>query len=59
MDACWAASKEMLKRHRGICLECHDECLPKPGTPHAKPRARKRPASDGPDPRLFFASPHA
>ena len=54
MDECWAAGKEFLARHRRICLDCHDECLPKVtrSKRSAPAKTTNRPRLD---PRLFFA----
>ena len=51
MDECWAAGKELLARHRRICLDCHDECLPKVRRRAAQSRPAPRKTLD---PRLFF-----
>ena len=55
MDECWAAAKELPKKHRGLCLDCHDECVPKVTDHLPRPAGRPRRAPEGPDPRLFFA----
>jgi len=38
MDECWSAAQRMLSGHKRLCLECHDECLPKTDErPHGTP----------------------
>lgn len=59
MDQCWRVSSELTPRNRRICVECHDDCLP-------RLRSRSRKAASLPtkkiDPKdlhrlLFVPSP--
>jgi hypothetical protein len=57
MDACWKASSELLARNRRMCLECHDDCLPRLRN---RSKKSKTPRAQKVDPhalhRLLFAS---
>lgn len=55
MDECWEAGKKLLRRDRGICLDCHDECIPKSPAGHSRISARNKRATGRVDPRLLFA----
>jgi hypothetical protein len=37
MDECWAVAKRLLSGHKRLCLDCHDECLPKDQDHLARP----------------------
>ena len=39
MDECWSVSKKLLSNQKRLCLDCHDECLPKDQN-HSRPPLR-------------------
>lgn len=55
MDECWSAGQRLLRQDRGICLDCHDECVPKSPAHPAGSGTPKRRTTERVDPRLFFA----
>lgn len=55
MDECWSVSKEFPTVHRRMCVECHDDCLPRIRRTAAKAPHRGKKVPGAPDPRLLFA----
>jgi hypothetical protein len=57
MDECWAAGKVLLSTHRRLCLDCHDECLPKV-TRSARPPRRSTAPDTSLDIRRLLMAPY-
>ena len=52
MDECWSAGQRLLHRDRGLCLDCHDECVTKAHEPSTGAPAKERGRTARPE--LFF-----
>lgn len=55
MDECWEAGQRLLRRERGICLDCHDECIAKPSARSRRSAASAKRSAKSVDPRLLFS----
>jgi hypothetical protein len=58
MDDCWKASSELTSRTRRLCVECHDDCLPRQRTARKKPVASRPTTVDPKDVHRLLFGPY-